>query len=68
MAERSRSVDHVTIWWWVQRYAPVWKQRLRAHRLSRVGMPKVAQRAHDAVIAPPAVLARKTDDDVLHLR
>jgi transposase, IS6 family len=29
MAERSLSVDHVTIWRWVQRYAPVLNQRIR---------------------------------------
>jgi transposase-like protein len=29
MAERNLSVDHVTIWRWVQRYAPVLNQRLR---------------------------------------
>jgi len=27
MAERNLSVDHVTIWRWVQRYAPVLNQR-----------------------------------------
>lgn len=29
MAERNLSVDHVTIWRWVQRYAPILSQRLR---------------------------------------
>ena len=29
MAERDLSVDHVTIWRWVQRYAPVLNQRIR---------------------------------------
>ena len=29
MAERNLSVNHVTIWRWVQRYAPVLNQRLR---------------------------------------
>ena len=29
MAERGLSVDHVTIWCWVQRYAPVLNQRIR---------------------------------------
>ena len=29
MAERSLSVDHVTIWRWGQRYAPVLNQRVR---------------------------------------
>ena len=29
MAERGLSVDHVTIWQWVQRYAPVLNQRIR---------------------------------------
>src|ERR1041385_1272175 len=28
MAERGRSVDHVTIWRWVQRYAPILNQRI----------------------------------------
>jgi transposase-like protein len=28
-AERNLSVDHVTIWRWVQRYAPVLNQRIR---------------------------------------
>src|SRR5512133_2753137 len=29
MAERGFSIDHVTIWRWVQRYAPVLNQRIR---------------------------------------
>ena len=29
MAERGLAVDHVTIWRWVQRYAPVLNQRIR---------------------------------------
>src|SRR5215207_3565655 len=29
MAERSLSVDHATIWRWVQRYAPILNQRIR---------------------------------------
>src|SRR5437764_13614989 len=29
MAERNLSVDHVTIWRWVQRYAPELKRRCR---------------------------------------
>ena len=29
MAERNLSVDHVTIWRWVQRYAPALNQRMR---------------------------------------
>ena len=29
MAERGLEVDHVTIWRWVQRYAPVLNQRIR---------------------------------------
>ena len=29
MAERSLSIDHVTMWRWVQRYAPVLNQRIR---------------------------------------
>jgi transposase-like protein len=29
MAERNLSVNHVTIWRWVQRYAPVLNQRIR---------------------------------------
>ena len=29
MAERGLSVDHVTVWRWVQHYAPVLNQRLR---------------------------------------
>jgi transposase, IS6 family len=29
MAERNLSVDHVTIWRWVQHYAPILNQRLR---------------------------------------
>src|SRR5499427_2047489 len=30
MAERGLSVDHFTIWRWVQRYAPLLNQRLRS--------------------------------------
>lgn len=29
MAERGLSIDHVTVWRWVQRYAPVLNQRIR---------------------------------------
>ena len=29
MAERGLSVDHVTVWRWVQHYAPILNQRLR---------------------------------------
>ena len=29
MAERNLSVDHVTIWRWVQRYAPLLNRRIR---------------------------------------
>lgn len=32
MAERGLTVDHVTIWRWVQRYAPILNQRLRRER------------------------------------
>lgn len=32
MAERGLAVDHVTIWRWVQRYAPILHQRLRRER------------------------------------
>ena len=32
MAERGLSVDHVTIWRWVPRYAPILNQRLRRER------------------------------------
>ena len=32
MAERGLSVDHVTIWRWVQHYAPILNQRLRRER------------------------------------
>ena len=34
MAERGLSVDHVTVWRWVQRYAPVLNQRTR-HEIRR---------------------------------
>jgi transposase-like protein len=29
MAERGLSVDHSTIWSWVQRYAAIWNERMR---------------------------------------
>jgi IS6 family transposase len=29
MAERGLSIDHVTIWRWVLRYAPLLNQRIR---------------------------------------
>jgi transposase, IS6 family len=32
MAERGLSIDHVTIWRWVQRYAPILNQRLGRER------------------------------------
>ena len=31
LAERGPSVDHVTVWRWVQRYAPELGRRLRRH-------------------------------------
>jgi|SRR5581483_9110564 len=31
MTERNLSIDHVTIWRWVQRYAPVLNQRIRRY-------------------------------------
>ena len=34
MAERGLSIDHVTVWRWVQRYAPLLNQRIR-HELRR---------------------------------
>jgi hypothetical protein len=33
LAERGLSVDHVTVWRWVQRYAPEIQRRLRTWRL-----------------------------------
>jgi len=35
MAERNLSVDHVTIWRWVQRYAPILNQRIRREMRDR---------------------------------
>jgi transposase-like protein len=35
MAERGLSVDHVTVWRWVQHYAPILNQRLRRELRSR---------------------------------
>jgi hypothetical protein len=32
MAERNLSVDHVTIWRWVQGYAPILNQRIRREK------------------------------------
>jgi transposase-like protein len=32
MAERGLSVNHTTVWRWVQRYAPVLNQRIRRER------------------------------------
>src|SRR5215470_10104982 len=32
MAERGLAVDHVTIWRWVQRYAPILNERLGRER------------------------------------
>ena len=32
MVERGHTVDHVTIWRWVQRYVPILNQRLRRER------------------------------------
>ena len=36
MAERGLSVDHVTVWRWVQHYAPILNQRLRRELHNRV--------------------------------
>jgi len=36
MAERGLTVDHVTIWRWVQRYAPVLNQRIRREIRRRI--------------------------------
>ena len=30
LAKRGLLVDHVTVWRWVQRYAPEWERRLRS--------------------------------------
>ena len=38
MAERGLSIDHVTIWRWVQRYAPVLNQRVRGSCGDRIGL------------------------------
>jgi hypothetical protein len=35
MAERGLSVDHVTIWRWVQRYGPILNQRIRRELKNR---------------------------------
>jgi transposase-like protein len=35
MAERGLTVDHVTIWRWVQRYAPILNQRIRRELRNR---------------------------------
>ena len=31
MQERGMSADHVTVWRWIQRYAPELERRLRSH-------------------------------------
>ena len=43
MAERGLSVDHVTIWRWVQRYAPLLNQRFAENSGIRIG-PGVSMR------------------------
>lgn len=41
MAERNLAVDHVTIWRWVQRYAPILNQRIRREIRNRNGSWRV---------------------------
>jgi transposase, IS6 family len=41
MAERGLSLDHSTIWRWVQRYAPILNQRIRRELRRRNGSWRV---------------------------
>ena len=41
MAERGVSVDHVTIWRWVDRFAPELERRLRHHLQPRIPVWRV---------------------------
>ena len=41
MAERGLSLDHSTIWRWVQRYAPILNQRIRRELRRRNGSGRV---------------------------
>ena len=41
MAERGASVDHSTIWRWVDRYAPELERRLRPHLQPRIPVWRV---------------------------
>src|ERR1700738_295303 len=42
MAERGLTVDHVTVWRWVQHYAPILSQRVRGEGRHPVASPQCA--------------------------
>jgi transposase-like protein len=60
MAERGLSVDHVTIWRWVQRYAPVLNQRIR-RELRRPNRSWRVDQTHVRVAGSWAYLYRAVD-------
>ena len=46
LAERGLSVDHVTVWRWVQRYAPELDRRLRKRLFSLIAGQALLTLAH----------------------
>jgi hypothetical protein len=61
MAERSLSVDHVTIWRWVQHYAPVLDQRIRREKHDRKRSWRASTKTYIKVAGKwPIGIARST--------
>jgi hypothetical protein len=71
MAERGLSVDHATIWRWVQRYAPVLNQRIRRemrhpNRSWRVDETYVKLRALGRIFIVPSILLARPSSSCCH--
>src|SRR3954451_10413238 len=66
MAERNLSVDHVTIWRWVQRYAPELKRRCRTE-LRNTNRSWRVDETHCRVAGSWTYLYRAVDSVVLQI-
>lgn len=62
MAERGLSLDHSTIWRWVQRYAPILNQRIRRELRRRNGSWRVDE-TYIRVAAKWTYLYQAVDSD-----
>jgi len=71
MSERGLSVDHVTIWRWVQHYAPVLNQRIRRemrhpNRSWRVDETYVKVAALGRIYTVPSILPARPSSSCCH--